>query len=78
MRLSGWRGHEAMGCVRDLSFVTPIKGTFASWGAPQAQCYQTQRYVVYKGDHLVFETSQVRYTEELVRYITVHLHLSLL
>lgn len=29
-------------------------------GPPKAMCYQTQRYRMYEGDRLVFETSQVR------------------
>ena len=29
-------------------------------GPPKAMCYQTQRYAMYRGDNLVFETTQVR------------------
>lgn len=57
IRMSPWQRHYAVGPVRDLRFVTPIKG----WrlGPSQTMCHQTQRYRVYKGEVLVFETSQV-------------------
>lgn len=56
VKLSSWQRHYHVGPVRDLSFVTPLKG----WrmGPSEALCHQTQRYQVYKGHHLVFETSQ--------------------
>ena len=56
VKLSAWQRHYQVGPVRDLRFVTPLKG----WklGPPEALCHQTQRYRVYKDEHLVFETSQ--------------------
>ena len=57
IQISPWQRHYKVGPVRDLRFVTPLKG----WriGPPQALCHQTQRFKVYSGQHLVFETSQV-------------------
>lgn len=46
-----------VGMVRDLQFVSPLK---MKMGPPQTLCIQAQRYQVYSGDHLVFQTSQVR------------------
>lgn len=58
IKLSEWRPHEVLGHVRDVNFLSPIRSAFASWGTSHAQCYQTQRFAVYKGDWLVIETSQ--------------------
>lgn len=57
IQISPWQKHYKVGPVRDLRFVTPLKG----WrlGPPQALCHQTQRLKAYAGQHLVFETSQV-------------------
>lgn len=57
IQLSPWQRHYKVGPVRDLRFITPLKG----WriGPPQALCHQTQRFKVYSSQHLVFETSQV-------------------
>ena len=57
IELSPWQRHYKVGPVRDLRFVTPLKG----WriGPPQALCHQTQRFRVHAHQHLVFETSQV-------------------
>jgi VAD1 Analog of StAR-related lipid transfer domain len=57
IRLDRWQRHFKVGNVRDLRFVSIFKG----WrgGQQQALCHQTQRYQVYRDDHLVFETSQV-------------------
>ncbi len=53
--LSHW-AMLAMGCVREMQFVSPLKYRI---GPPEARCHQTQRYCLYEGDQLVFETSQV-------------------
>jgi hypothetical protein len=57
IQMSSWQRHYKVGPVRDLRFVTPLKG----WriGPPQALCHQTQRFNVHSGQHLLFETSQV-------------------
>jgi VAD1 Analog of StAR-related lipid transfer domain/GRAM domain len=57
IQISPWQRHYKVGPVRDLRFVTPLKG----WriGPPQALCHQTQRFKVHSGQHLLFETSQV-------------------
>lgn len=55
IHLSRW-GMLAMGCVRELQFVSPLKYRI---GPPEARCHQTQRYCLYEGEHLVFESSQV-------------------
>ena len=57
IQLSPWQRHYKVGPVRDLRFVTPLRG----WriGPPQALCHQTQRFRVYANQCLVFETSQV-------------------
>ncbi len=54
--LGRWQRHYAVGPVRDLTFVTPLKG----WrmGPSETLCHQTQRYDVCAGDRLVFETTQ--------------------
>lgn len=57
IELSAWDYHGSMGPVRDLSFVTALKGFRI--GPPEALCHQTQRVGVYAGSHIVFETSQV-------------------
>jgi hypothetical protein len=57
IQLSAWDYHGSMGPVRDLSFVTALKGFRI--GPPEALCHQTQRVGVYAGQHIVFETSQV-------------------
>jgi hypothetical protein len=57
IQLSAWDYHGSMGPVRDLSFVTALKGFRV--GPPEALCHQTQRVGVYAGSHIVFETSQV-------------------
>lgn len=57
IQLSAWDHHGSMGPVRDLSFVTALKGFRI--GPPEALCHQTQRVGVYTGQHIVFETSQV-------------------
>jgi len=57
IQLSAWDYHGSMGPVRDLSFVTALKGFRV--GPPEALCLQTQRVGVYAGSHIVFETSQV-------------------
>jgi hypothetical protein len=57
IELSAWDSHGSMGPVRDLSFVTALKGLRI--GPPEALCHQTQRIGVYAGSHIVFETSQV-------------------
>jgi hypothetical protein len=45
INVKAWRRHEQLGHVRDVTFVAPIKGAFASWGIPHTQCYQSQRQV---------------------------------
>ncbi|DBA65827.1 TPA: hypothetical protein ACH3X2_002859 [Trebouxia sp. C0005] len=55
IRLSSWSRHTALGHVRELSFISPIKALI---GPPQAECHQSQRYRMYRGNHLVLETSQ--------------------
>ncbi|KAL4527599.1 hypothetical protein Ndes2526A_g08627 [Nannochloris sp. 'desiccata'] len=57
IEISSWQRHYKVGPVRDLRFITPLKG----WriGPPQALCHQTQRFRVHSGQHLLFETSQV-------------------
>jgi hypothetical protein len=57
IQMSPWQRHYKVGPVRDLRFITPLKG----WriGPPQALCHQTQRFKVHSGQHLLFETSQV-------------------
>ncbi|KAK9827162.1 hypothetical protein WJX74_008866 [Apatococcus lobatus] len=52
-----WGKHPHHGRVRDLQFQVKIKGY--GMGPSQAVCHQVQRVRMYKGDHLVFETSQV-------------------
>eukprot|EP00884_Botryococcus_braunii_P008439 jgi/Botrbrau1/17597/Bobra.0166s0036.1 len=56
VQLSDWRQHHNMGRVRELQFVSQVK---AKLGPPQAHCLQIQRYRIFRGDHLVFETTQV-------------------
>ncbi|KAJ9511574.1 hypothetical protein QJQ45_003603 [Haematococcus lacustris] len=58
INIKAWQRHEQLGHVRDIQFVAPIKGAFASWGVPHAQCYQSHRFCNYAGGHMVFETSQ--------------------
>jgi len=57
IEMSSWQRHYKVGPVRDLRFISPLKG----WriGPPQALCHQTQRFKVHSGQHLLFETSQV-------------------
>lgn len=57
IQLTAWDHHGLMGPVRDLSFVTALKGFRI--GPPEALCHQTQRVGVYAAQHIVFETSQV-------------------
>lgn len=57
IELSSWDEHNLIGPVRDLSFVTMLKGFRI--GPSEALCHQTQRVRVYKNDHILFETSQV-------------------
>lgn len=57
IHLSEWDEHGSIGPVRDLSFITALKGFRI--GPSEALCHQTQRVRVYKGSHIVFETSQV-------------------
>lgn len=47
---------EGLAQVREVQFITQLK---SKMGPPQAVCYQTQRQLLYAGDHLVFDTSQV-------------------
>lgn len=54
--LTEWQDHEQVGPVRELSFVTSLKGF--KIGPPEAMCHQTQRFKVYRNMHIVFETSQ--------------------
>ncbi|GAB4817199.1 hypothetical protein N2152v2_004245 [Parachlorella kessleri] len=56
IKLGKWQQHVAVGMVRDLQFVSPIK---MRMGPPETLCNQMQRYQVHTGQHLVFETSQV-------------------
>ncbi|KAL3156848.1 hypothetical protein ABBQ38_001117 [Trebouxia sp. C0009 RCD-2024] len=53
--LTSWSRHSALGHVRELRFVSPIKALI---GPPQAECFQNQRYRMYRDNHLVLETSQ--------------------
>jgi hypothetical protein len=57
IKLSPWECHGLVGPVRDLAFKTSLKGF--KIGPPEALCHQTHRFNVYKGNHVVFETSQV-------------------
>ena len=57
IELTPWDEHSSIGPVRDLSFVTALKGFRI--GPSEALCHQTQRVGVYEGSHTVFETSQV-------------------
>jgi hypothetical protein len=57
IELTPWDEHSSIGPVRDLSFVTALKGFRI--GPSEALCHQTQRVGVYKDSHTVFETSQV-------------------
>jgi hypothetical protein len=57
IHLTEWDEHGSIGPVRDLSFITALKGFRI--GPSEALCHQTQRVRVYKGSHIVFETSQV-------------------
>lgn len=57
IELTPWDEHSSMGPVRDLSFITVLKGFRI--GPSEALCHQTQRVGVYEGSHTVFETSQV-------------------
>ncbi len=57
IELTPWDEHSSIGPVRDLSFVTTLKGFRI--GPSEALCHQTQRVGVYAGCHTVFETSQV-------------------
>lgn len=57
IELTAWDEHNLIGPVRDLSFVTMLKGFRI--GPSEALCHQTQRVRVYKNDHILFETSQV-------------------
>ncbi|KAK9823329.1 hypothetical protein WJX72_001963 [[Myrmecia] bisecta] len=56
VQFSEWRQHAPLGRVRDLQFIAPIKAVI---GPSQTHCHQTQRYHLYAGEQLVFETSQV-------------------
>lgn len=60
VKLTRWQqGAELeQGSMRDMTFVTPIKGAFASWGTPAAQCCQLQRFRVFSGQHVVWEVQQ--------------------
>ncbi|KAL3132628.1 hypothetical protein ABBQ32_009153 [Trebouxia sp. C0010 RCD-2024] len=53
--LTSWSRHSALGHIRELRFVSPIKALI---GPPQAECFQNQRYRMYRDNHLVLETSQ--------------------
>lgn len=57
IKLTPWDDHSSIGPVRDLSFVTALKGFRI--GPSEALCHQTHRVGVYQGSHTVFETSQV-------------------
>ena len=57
IKLSPWECHGLVGPVRDLAFKTSLKGF--KIGPPEAICHQTHRFNVYRGNHIVFETSQV-------------------
>lgn len=56
VKLSSWTRHSAFGHVRELHFSSPVKALI---GPPQAECHQTQHYHMYRGPHLVLETSQM-------------------
>lgn len=58
INLSTWKQVDVLGHVRDLHFISPIKGAFSSWGASHAKCFQSHRYQQYAGGRLVFESSQ--------------------
>ncbi len=43
INLAAWQRHEQLGYVRDIQFVSPIKGAFANWGVAHTHCYQSHR-----------------------------------
>ena len=58
VRVSPWREHPAVGRVRELTFVSPVKMRMGI-SPSSAHCHQTQRYRVFEGGaHLVLESSQ--------------------
>lgn len=58
VRVSPWRQHPAMGRVRELTFVSPVKMRMGI-SPSSAHCHQTQRYRLFEaGAHLVMESSQ--------------------
>lgn len=64
-RLTQWQRHTGLdSVVRCATFVSPVKapgGFRVGLISPkETECNQNQRYRVYEGETLVFETSQVR------------------
>ncbi|CAL8460897.1 g428 [Coccomyxa elongata] len=58
IRVSPWRQHPAVGRVRELTFVSPVKMRMGI-SPSSAHCHQTQRYRLFEGGaHLVLESSQ--------------------
>jgi hypothetical protein len=56
VHLSEWHKHGAVGYVRELSFITPLKQRI---GPSKCLCTQTQHARLHPGNHLIFETSQI-------------------
>lgn len=64
-RLSQWQRHSGLeGVVRHATFMSPVKtpgGFRLGLISPKVtECNENQRYRVYEGSTLVFETSQVK------------------
>lgn len=44
INIQSWRSHGHVdGHVRDVQFVSQIKGGFGAWGVPTTQCHQSNR-----------------------------------
>ncbi|CAM6075381.1 unnamed protein product [Sphagnum tenellum] len=54
-RCTQWAKHRHFGHARDISFRHPIKFYF---GPKSTYCHESQRFRVYRNNHLVLETSQ--------------------
>jgi hypothetical protein len=55
-RCTQWAKHRHFGHARDISFRHPIKFYFV--GPKSTYCHESQRFRVYRNNHLVLETSQ--------------------
>jgi hypothetical protein len=55
-RCTQWAKHCHLGHARDISFRHPVKFYFV--GPKSTYCHESQRFRVYRNNHLVLETSQ--------------------